>query len=358
MARIACFTSFTYAYLARARVLAESLRRLHPDWSLTALVTDRPPPNLPATALDCFDHVQDAAALGIPDFPAWLFKHDLVEACTAVKATMLRRLLERGAEKVIYLDPDIAAFAPLTPLVDRLDAASLLLTPHQLAPDTTPEQVRDNEGGSLRYGIYNLGFLGVRNDPTGRAFAAWWEERLHAACYDAPEAGIFTDQKYCDLVPGLFPGVHITRDPGCNVASWNIARRPVRITPRGEVTAAGRLLRFYHFTKIAPEGARAAGDTMTERHAGENYEIHELVAWYKRAIAAAELPEAAGHPWHYASFADGTAIPRAARLLWRDRADLRRAFADPFHPAQYRAWLAAHQPATLGIEPPASDTPA
>lgn len=352
MAPVACFTSFTYAYLSRARVLARSLRRLHPDWTLWALLTDHPPEGLPPDALAEFDHVLEAGELGIPGFPGWIFKHDVVEACTAVKATMLRRLLDQGAEKVIYLDPDIAAFAPLTPLVDRLDAASIVLTPHQTAPDTTETAWRDNEAGSMRTGIYNLGFLGVRNDRTGHAFAAWWEARLLAACYDAPEQGIFTDQKYCDHVPGLFPGVHVERDPGCNVANWNIAHRPVHITPSGEVTAGGRLLRFYHFTKIGPPGTRGPGDVMTERYAGENFEVHELVAWYKRAVAEATLPAAEAHRWHYGHFGCGTPIPRAARLLWRDRPDLRRAFPDPFDPAGLRAWIAGQQPHLLGSEPP------
>ena len=337
MAAIACFTSFTYAYLARARVLAASLRRLHPDWHLCAVITDRPPSALPAGVLSDFDQVIDAADLPIPAFAGWLFKHDLVEACTAVKATALRVLFDQGARKVIYLDPDIAAFAPLTP--------------HQVAPDTTPEAARDNEGGSMRYGIYNLGFLGVRNDPVGRDFAAWWEARLLAACYDAPQEGIFTDQKYCDLVPGLFPGVHIERDPGCNVASWNLAHRPIRLTRAGEATAAGHLLRFWHFTKIGPPGTRAPGDVMTERHAGENVEAHEIVTWYKRALAAATPPGLGACPWHYGHFADATPIPRAARLLWRDRADLRRAFADPFDPAQLKAWIADQMPQILGPAP-------
>ena len=347
MTAIACFTSFTYAYLARARVLAASVRRLHPDWHLCAVITDRAPASLPPDALADFDQVIDAATLPIPDFPAWLFKHDVVEACTAVKATALRHLFAQGAEKVIYLDPDIAAFAPLTPLADRLDAASIVLTPHQATPDTSAEAVRDNEGGSMRYGIYNLGFLGVRNDRIGRDFAAWWEARLLAACYDAPQNGIFTDQKYCDLVPGLFAGVHVERDPGCNVASWNLAHRPIRLTPAGEATAGGRLLRFWHFTKIGPPGSRAPGDVMTERYAGDNFEAHEIVAWYKRAVAAATPPGLGPCPWHYGQFADATPIPRAARLLWRERADLRRAFADPFDPAQLRAWLADQMPDTL-----------
>ena len=355
MARVACFTSFTYAYLARALVLAESVRLVHPDWVLWAVITDRAPEGF---VVDGFDHVVDAADLGIDGFAGWLFKHDVVEACTAVKATMLRRLLRLGAEKVIYLDPDIAVFAPLDLLVERLDGASIVLTPHQVAPDTTAEGVRDNEGGSMRFGVYNLGFLGVRNDATGRDFAAWWEERLLAACYDAPAEGIFTDQKYCDLVPGLFAGVHVERDAGCNVASWNIAQRPIRVTRSGEVTAGGRLLRFYHFTKIGPAGigpagigpeeSQGAGEVMTGRYAGGNFEVHELVAWYKRALAVAGVE---GHPWYYGNFADGTPIPRAARLLWRERGDLRRAFADPFDPRQLRAWLADQEPGILAGEP-------
>ncbi len=322
-ARVACFTSFTFAYLARARVLAESVRRVHPEWVLWAVVTDV----ADGVVVEGFDHVVDAAELGIEGFAGWLFKHDVVEACTAVKATMLRHLLGLGAEKVIYLDPDIAVFAPPDLVVERLEGASIVLTPHQVAPDTTAEGVRDNEGGSMRFGVFNLGFLGVRNDRTGRDFAAWWEERLLAACYDAPEAGIFTDQKYCDLVPALFAEVHVERDAGCNVASWNIARRPVRVM--------------------------RAGDVMTARCAGENFEVHELVAWYKRALASMVVAGGAGmegHPWHYGKFGDGSAIPRAARLLWRERGDLRRAFADPFDPRQLRAWLVGHEPGILGIE--------
>ena len=110
MGRVACFTSFTYAYLARARVLAESVRRVHPDWELWAVVTGRA---AGGGVVDGFDNGVDAADLGIPGVDGWLFKHDVVEACTEVKATMLRRLLGLGAEKVIYLDSDIAVFAPL-----------------------------------------------------------------------------------------------------------------------------------------------------------------------------------------------------------------------------------------------------
>jgi len=344
MARIACFTSFTYAYLSRARVLARTLRRLHPDWSLWAVITDVPPPGFDPATLADFDHVVDSRDLGIPRFLPWLFRHDLVEACTAVKGAMLQRLLGEGATKVVYLDPDIAVLASLDPLLTRLDSASIVLTPHQTNPNTTPLAVADNERASMQYGIYNLGFIAVRNDATGTAFARWWAERLYEACYDAPEQGLFTDQKYCDLVPGLFHGVHIEQDPGCNVASWNVNRRAIAVNRRGELTAGGRLLRFYHFTKIG-----GVGDRMTERYAGDNVEVYEMVAWYKRALVAAAVPGLDRQPWHYASFNDGTPVPRQARLLLRQRPDLQARFDDPFAATGLLAWLRREQPEILGI---------
>jgi hypothetical protein len=57
------------------------------------------------------------------------------------------------------------------------------------------------------------------NDAHGRAFVQWWAKMTHQACHDDTARGIFPDQKYCDIVPALFDGVHIERDPGCNVAS-------------------------------------------------------------------------------------------------------------------------------------------
>ena len=37
------YTSFSFSYLNRARVLAKTLRRVHPDWVIWAVVTDSEP---------------------------------------------------------------------------------------------------------------------------------------------------------------------------------------------------------------------------------------------------------------------------------------------------------------------------
>ncbi len=319
-----CFTSFSLSYLPRARILARSLRRAHPEWRLVALLVDA------AADLPEFDEVVTADQLGIPRFRAWLFKHDLIEACTAVKGEMLRRLLAEGWQRVIYLDPDIAVFAGLHEIETALGDSSIVFTPHQVSPSTDTQAIADNEMTAFRYGIYNLGFLAVRNDETSRAFADWWAAMLHCACYDDIGNGFFTDQKYCDIVPALFDGVRIWRDPGCNVASWNLSSRTLAFDAEGALRVNGATLKFYHFTKIG-----GVGDVMTRRYAAENLEVLEVWAWYKRQL------EPASDKWLYGMFADGTPILRSTRLLYRKRPDLAAAFNDPFAvgPDTLHAWL-------------------
>ena len=322
---VCCFTSFTYSYLPRARILAQTLRLAHPDWAIHAVLVDVPPPGLDAAAaLGDFDRVVAADTLRLPRFRAWLFKHDIVEACTAVKGQMLVEVLEQGFDKVVYLDPDIAVFHPLDGILARLETASIVLTPHQCEPNSLAMEVNDNEMTSLKYGVFNLGFAAVRNDASGRAFAAWWAQQLYRACYDAVEIGIFTDQRYCDLVPGLFDNVAIERDPGYNVASWNLSRRTLRFDG-GRLLVNGSLLRFYHFTKIGGDG-----DTMTERYAGTNTEVFEVWRWYKRALLGTAVAGIPPRYWAYGQFSHGEPIPKPLRVCFRSRPDLLGYFDDPF----------------------------
>jgi hypothetical protein len=335
MAAVHCFTSFNFNYLAKARVLAETLKRHHPDWVMHACLCDREPEGF-TFDLDNepFDEVTWSDDLDVPRLPGWLFGHDVVELCTAVKGPMLRMLLERGAEKVIYLDPDIAVLGSLEPLVGLLDRHDVLLTPHQLDPDQDRRAILDNEICSLQYGIYNLGFAGVANRGDGPRFADWWEQRLLGWCHDNVSSGIFVDQKWCDLAPGLFANLHVLRDPGYNVASWNLSQRELAFDGAGRLLVNGEPMRFYHFTKLGP-----VGDAMTERYAAGNFEVHELWAWYRRQVARREERRIVKGWWAYSHYANREKIQREDRVLYRRRPDLKRSFPDPFGRADDCAFL-------------------
>ncbi len=112
--KVLCYSSFTFSYLNRARVLYSTLRRFHPDWELVALITDEPPEGFDFDPADePFDRVVWAKDLGIENFRNWLFRHDVVEVCTAVKGPFIHQACGWGFDAVIYLDPDTALLASL-----------------------------------------------------------------------------------------------------------------------------------------------------------------------------------------------------------------------------------------------------
>src|SRR5262245_6791440 len=131
-----CFTSATLGYLDRARILAETLRRQHPDWVFWLCLPDVEPVGVTFDpARDSFDRVVRLSDLDIPDKRRWIFDHDVIELCTAAKGPMLCRLLAAGASKVVYLDPDVAVFRNLKDIDSLLNDFTIILTPHLLEPE-------------------------------------------------------------------------------------------------------------------------------------------------------------------------------------------------------------------------------
>jgi hypothetical protein len=335
--KVLCYSSFTFSYLNRARVLYQTLRRFHPDWELVALITDKPPAGFrfdPAS--EPFDRVVWAEDLGVPDFQSWLFKHDVVEVCTAVKGPFIHQACASGADAVIYLDPDTALFGSLAPLEAWLEGHDILLTPHLIDANVTAEAIADNDLSASRTGIFNLGFVAIRTTGEGARFAQWWNDRLLDWCYDDMPAGLFVDQRWCDHVPALFDRVKVIRDPGYNVASWNLSTRTVAVQKDGQVTVNGAPLRFWHFTKLGP-----MGDAMTKKYGGRNFPVYEVWSWYKRQVTKATSSAIPERWWAYGAYTDGQPIEKAHRVLYRQRTDLQAAFPDPFQAGEggYSQWL-------------------
>ena len=89
-----CFTSISLSYLAKARVLGATLKKHHADWMFTVCVTDREPSGFVFDVdAEPFDAVVWTHDLPVPDVDAWLFGHDVVEACTAVKGPVPASLI-------------------------------------------------------------------------------------------------------------------------------------------------------------------------------------------------------------------------------------------------------------------------
>src|SRR4051812_9995422 len=234
-------------YLAFARVLAESFLSIHPGSSFTTLVVDaefgledRDEPFRVLTPAE-LDLSQD-------EFHRMAVMYDVTELSTALKPWTLRYLIEHGAEAALYIDPDIQLFSPIEDVAEMVASHGVALTPHTLAPMPRDNR-RPSEADIMGSGVYNLGFIGV--GPSAVPFLRWWEERLMRDAISAPEQMLFTDQRWVDFVPSYFDHF-IIRDPGFNVAYWNLDAR--RVTKDGDrFLVNGKPLRFFHFSGYRPE---------------------------------------------------------------------------------------------------------
>jgi hypothetical protein len=244
----------TTSYLPHAATLAASLAAAHPDTERVLLWVD-----VPAGV-----QLEDAARqLG---YRRVIVPHELIsteglagmsarysvsELCFALKPLLLRKMLESGCASAIYLDTDIFVYRGLSAVFEAFAGNSIALTPHITEPlpddDRLPRDLT-----ILRAGAFNLGFIGVRNTPEALRFLDWWAARESRYGYVDPVRGWGGDQKWCDMVPALFDDVAILKNPGYNVAYWNLPSRPLSRV-EGEWFAGGEPLVFFHFSGFDPE---------------------------------------------------------------------------------------------------------
>lgn len=260
------FTIASQNYVPQVRCLFESLRQYHPDARhLLCLVEEDKDESvftdLEAEVVLAKDILGDA-------FLDLAYNYSITELNTAVKPFVMTSLLDEGAQRVVYIDPDCYLFSPLVEVEALLEGEdSILLTPHATHP--IGDQGKPNEKDFLRAGTFNLGFVAVRAGAETRRFLSWWSERLSQHCIFDPLSGLFVDQKWVDLAPSFFDGVHVLRHPGYNVAYWNAFQRKIERRPGGW-HVDGEPLRFFHFSglpvddvaQISRHQDRAMGDAL------------------------------------------------------------------------------------------------
>ena len=320
------YTSITKSYLPKARVLAKSVKKFHPDWTFVLLYSDNLPIGFDLTQ-EPFDEILTLEQLNVPNWKKWAFGHAIVELCTAVKGPAAELLAQRiDIDKIMYLDPDIKVFNSLNHLETLLDNYDILLTPHLLDFEQDIKAIVDNEISALKHGVYNLGFFAVKTSGQGLDFIKWWAERLRFFCHDNIPGGLFTDQRWCDLAPCFFSNLGIVRDHGCNVATWNIAHRHLSKDSKNNYLVAGVPLRFYHFTGYDS----GDGLGMLMRYAANQTIAHELWENYAKDLNAEGHNDICYRGWHFDQFDNGEAIPIEARQTYRSRQDIQDAFPDPY----------------------------
>jgi hypothetical protein len=247
------FTICSVNYLAQARTLGDSLKATNPDYQyIIGLVDKLSVANLPAELMPDYSMLE-VDQIGIPDFEAMCDRYDITELNTAVKPFYIDFFIKNNPNvtEIIYFDPDIIVYQPLQKLNQDLQQYSMVLTPHTCSP--TPDWERPNEQHHLSTGIFNLGFIGLRNDPTAKAFVDWWKDRLVYECRIDLCNGLFVDQHWVNFAPVYYDNVLIDRHPGYNVAYWNMHERYLSTDTDGEWRVnQTEFLQFFHYSGYNP----------------------------------------------------------------------------------------------------------
>lgn len=305
------FTIVSNNYLHYANTMFESIKEHCPQADLVLGLCD-----LVTAETDCpaADDIIALNQLDIPQLGTFIYQYSILELNTAIKPYIIELLMKRGYRKVIYFDPDIRIFRPLDEMLALLDQHNVLLTPHLtnlLNDDKSPSELQILQAGS-----YNLGFIALRTCEETLKLAKWWQEKLYKECVVDLPRNLFVDQKWMDLVPSMFEGVYINRDPSWNVAYWNLNHRHLEHQADGRYTVDGHPLTFFHFSGFSIE-ASTLSKHQNRFNKNASTALRDLCTLYEQALVRNGIERFSRLPYAFNKFADGTPVPGAARRLIR-----------------------------------------
>lgn len=349
MKKRAVVTISALNYAARVEVLARTFAKFHPDIPFHFFVVDDPSGARSKKLLktktklsfmnDLVRH-HEKRSRQVP-FMSMMFPYDVMEASTAVKPFVLMHLLEEmGYDEVLFIDPDAMIVSKLDSVWSAFRDADVLLTPHLVTLGDFDKTFL-NERTAALYGIFNLGFIGVANTPKVKEFLSWWGQRLVRHCVKNVAQGLFTDQRWIDVAFGGLSNAAVLRDPGLNVAHWNMCERDVWRDKSGRYKVGKETLKFFHFSGYQPKHPKLLSVHRPDLKLDDLGAVKDLAREYhqlllKNGHAAIEKAD-----YGYRKFSNGVEIPQVVRD-WSKRYDVLDQFNNPFDAREHRSlfdWL-------------------
>jgi hypothetical protein len=333
--KICIFTIVAKNYIPLANILGDSIKEKNGSVEFKIFVADEIENDV--NELSSNFQLIESQKLNIPDFFSLAFKYNLTEFCTAIKPFCFEFLLDSGYNKIVYFDPDIYVFSSLLPIINNLDNASIILTPH-LTESQDLYTGHWPEGGLSNSGIYNLGFLALKNSEIGCNLISWWKNRTITMCYIEPREGYFTDQKLMDFVPALFNDVLIEKNIGFNVALWNVHERKIEkkddlyyVAYRSKTSSGMDLLTFVHFSNLH----FPLYDNFDDFHPfplDAYSDFLELTYFYSQKLKEYNfLNILSKFPYTFDYFSNGEKISKIHRRIFRELDENKIKFSNPFN---------------------------
>ena len=334
---IACATIVAKGYLSFARALARSFRQQHPAVPFLVLLADQ--------VDGYFDPVREPfelielADLGIAHLERFRFQYAQQPLSYAATPYLLAHLLDRGFSKVVFIKQESLVLGSLSSLFQHLETASIVMTPHLVTPLESADRIA-RELNILQSGTFNVGVLGVSAGMETDRFLKWWQDRVSTHCRHAVPEGMHYEQRWLDLAPALFEGVHILRDPAYNVGHWNLPERTIVV--RGDTVFVDgepcRLFRFSGYDPAEPQWITRHSRRLTSDAVGAARLVFDR---FRSALYGDGYRDTSTWPYVYGTFDSGAPVPDVARNLYLTMRDPER-FGDPLRtdgPDSYLRWL-------------------
>lgn len=324
----AVFTIVAKNYYAQALTLGDSIRKIHPDLDFYIFLVDESDRLMDLTTVRY--RTLASKSIGIGRFSEMAFKYDVVEFATAIKPFCFDYLFKNYSyDKIIYFDPDIYVYSSLDLLYELLNDSFIVLTPHFLRMDLTSRGASLEED-FLFVGIYNLGFIALRNTEDSFKMLDWWKVKLEDKCFADRQDALHVDQKWMDLIPLFFEkGVCISRDPGHNTAFWNIHERQLS-TKNNENFIDEHPLVFFHFASIDPLNPDGISRRQIKFSLSSKPEYRKLFEDYTSRLLANGFDSYSKYPYTYSRFHNGISIFPFQRRIYRRLLQMAATFEDPF----------------------------
>ncbi len=328
-------TIISRSYLAFAAVLLQGLNRHHPAAEVCVWLFDDG--EYPPTDADArFRNV--CGIFDSDELESLRIYYNALELATCLKPQVMKTHFAEGADRVIYLDADIAVFHPLDEVFALLDkGASAVFTPHITQP-LPRDGCKPGDLDILTSGTYNLGFLALAACPETMKFLSWWEQWLKTHCFSDKSQGVFTDQKWMEFGLSFLKDARVLHDPSYNVAYWNLHYRSLAQSEDGWMVN-GKILRFFHFSGFNPKMPGILSKHQ-DRFATLPEPVARLLEWYAGQVRAAGYETIHKFPPPDAKFSNGVEVDIGVRTQFQKLTLLGRKFTAPLDEnGDFYRWL-------------------
>ena len=277
------FTVCSNNYLAQAMTLKQSFKLYNPQVDFYIGLVDEP---LPDIQTEKFNILPVKEIVDYESFNHMAGIYNITELSTAVKPHYFEYFFDKlGATKVVYLDPDIVVFHNFESLFNLLDQYSVVVTPHFCSPPDDNKEPTDL--AILTTGVYNLGFIAFAKTDEALFFISWWRQKLLNHCFAGK--GLFTDQLWVNFVTCFCSKAFVLRDPGYNMANWNLHERQILKKGNEYFVNNSVPLVFFHYSNYKLEIPERLAVYNNRFLMQDRPDVKQLFEYYKEKLVANKI---------------------------------------------------------------------